>query len=36
MLDIFDSTVEFVKAYKWWFAAGVPIVLAILALRARG
>ena len=36
MVDIFDGTMEFVAAHKWWFAACVPIVLAILALRARG
>lgn len=36
MLDIFDSTMEFIRANKWWFAAAIPIILAILVLRARG
>ena len=34
-MDI-SSVVQFIVTYKWWLIAGVPILIAIMALRARG
>lgn len=32
----FYDVYQFVIEYKWWIAAIVPVVLAILVLRGRG
>ena len=31
-----NDVIGFAITYKWWFFAGIPFVIAIMALKARG
>lgn len=35
-MDIVNTVIEFVIANKWWFIALIPVVLAIMAVKAAG
>ncbi len=35
-MEIVETVVEFVVANKWWFIAVIPILLAVIAVKAQG